>query len=124
MKYFAVLYSGQEFAENAKTALLDSLLGMAVVFSSLIILWLVIEIFRIVFEKASSGGKKKEKNTDVPVTENPAEIAAEAVDSSDETEIVAAITAAISVYLDVPQTSFRVVSFRKNSQNTNWNKGR
>ena len=124
MTYFAVLYSGQEFAENAKTALLDSLLGMAVVFASLIILWLVIEIFRVVFEKVSSSGKKKEKSTDEPVAEETPAIAAEAVDNSDETEIVAAITAAISVYLDVPQTSFRVVSFRKNSQNTNWNKGR
>ena len=124
MTYFAVLYSGQEFAENAKTALLDSLLGMAVVFSSLIILWLVIEVFRLVFEKVGSAGKKKEKSADAPVAVDAPETAAEVAECGDEIEIVAAITAAISVYLDVPQTSFRVVSFRKNDANTNWNKGR
>ena len=124
MTYFAVLYSGQEFAENAKTALLDSLLGMAVVFSSLIILWLVIEVFRLVFEKVGSAGKKKEKSADLPVTVEAPETAAGVAEGGDEIEIVAAITAAISVYLDVPQTSFRVVSFRKNNTNTNWNKGR
>ena len=46
-----------------------------------------------------------------PVAPAPVEETAEP-ETSDE-EIVAAITAALSVVMDKPQTSFRVVSFRR-----------
>ena len=70
------------------------LFGMAVVFSVLILIWGILVLFRVIFY-------------DIPAptaVEEP---------EADEAEVVAAITAAVALMLDKPQTSFRVVSFRR-----------
>ncbi len=95
------------------------LLGMGVVFSVLIIIMIVLSLFKVFFyKKPSANEQKAEKPAAAPAApvaepEPGAEaLAAEA----DDAELVAVITAAIASMLDAPQTSFRVVSFRRTAR--------
>ena len=105
------------FGERLIQGLQVTLFGMAVVFSVLILLWGILEIFRIIFyelpKKQAEKAAKAEPVPAEPVAPAPVEAPVEAVEETDDAEIVAAITAAISVVMDKPQTSFRVVSFRR-----------
>ncbi len=90
------------------------LLGMAAVFAVLAVLWIVIAIAgRLLAKDESESSAPDVQRTAAPIA---APIAAPAVSASDDEEIVAAITAAISVMLDKPQSAFRVVSFRQTSR--------
>ena len=87
-----------------------ALLGMGVVFAVLIILWAVLSVFKLVFYK----GNKEEKASDTaPVQAKPQPEPISVQPQSDDAELVAAITAAIALVMDKPQTSFRVVSFKR-----------
>lgn len=111
---------GASIGERISTALSDSLLGMVVVFSALIILWVVIELFHSIVSKVTEKSKKKEEASGAaPVQEIPAEAVPE---EEDEAAIVAAITAAISVMTEAPVGSFRVVSFKRAESNAHWNR--
>ena len=89
------------------------LLGMAAVFAVLVVLWIVIAIAgKLLARDDSESGAPEAKNVAAPIA---APTVAPTVVSDDE-EIVAAITAAISVMLDKPQSAFRVVSFRQTSR--------
>ena len=105
--------SFSEFTDTLGEGAFHLLEGMAIVFAALAILWGAIELFRIVYTKLI----KKEKKTDAPapVTEPVPQEA-----FADESETVAAISAALAVYLDKPQSSFRVVSFKRKGGNS-WN---
>ncbi len=98
------------------------LLGMGVIFTVLIILWAVLAVFKVVFYKPSASEKKsasKEKTAEAPapvITEVHADAAAYSGYEPDDAELVAVITAAIASMLDAPQTSFRVVSFRRTAR--------
>jgi sodium pump decarboxylase gamma subunit len=84
------------------------LVGMAIVFSVLILLWVILELFGLVgkiFGKKASA--EPQITPEAPAPEN----------ADDEKETVAAITAALSVVLEKPVSGFRVVSFKKRS---NW----
>lgn len=114
-----LMNSTMTFGERLKMGLEVTLFGMAVVFAVLILLWGILEVFRVIFYELP---KKKAAEAEVKTTETaepaPAPIeAAETVveeeSETDDAELVAAITAAISVVMDKPQTSFRVVSFRR-----------
>ena len=102
------------FGERVLMGLQVMLFGMAVVFSVLILLWGILELFRVIFyeipKKKAESAKPAEPETPAPA---PVEEPVETVEETDDAEIVAAITAAISVVMDKPQTSFRVVSFRR-----------
>ena len=99
------------FQEAIPYGLKTTLLGMGVVFSVLIILIAVLSVFKLVFYK---GDAKKEK-APAPVPDPiPAPVAA--TPAMDDAELVAAITAAIAVVMDAPETSFRVVSFRRTAK--------
>lgn len=92
-----------------------ALLGMGVIFSVLIILWAVLAVFKLVFYK---GDKKDEtpaapKAAPAPVSEPEL---TPVYSEQNDAELVAAITAAISVMMDAPETSFRVVSFRRTAK--------
>lgn len=108
-----IRYSEWTFADRVSEALKTSVLGIATVFAVLAIIWGILELFKVfVYDipNKNKGAKtevKEEKPAPAPVSA-PAPVLV----SSDE-EIVAAITAAISVMMDRPTTSFRVVSFRK-----------
>ena len=100
------------------------LVGMLVVFSVLALLWLILEAFGAVARK----GKKADKATPAPsmVAPAPAPVSETASTENDE-EIVAAITAALAVYMEEAKVAnpsingFRVVSFKKVGSAAHWN---
>lgn len=98
-----------------------ALLGMGIVFSVLIIIWVILAIFG----KIATAGKKAPAKS-VPVTAAPAPApaapVAAPVATTDDGELVAAITAAVALCMDAPVGSFRVVSFRKTNTKQAWNK--
>ena len=109
------------FGERIALGLQVTGLGLGTVFCILAILWGILTIFRVVFYDIPNGKKaapKAEKPAPAPapapaVVEPEVELAPLAYSASDDAELVAAITAAISMVMDAPQTSFRVVSFRR-----------
>ncbi len=99
-------------------------LGMLIVFSVLALLWIILEIAGRVSsaqgkEKTAPAPKAKKVEAPVaPVEEAP-------VDFENDEEIVAAITAAIALMLEAenaPVKGFRVVSFKRASNNAHWNR--
>ena len=100
----------ETMADKISYVLQTTLLGMGVVFAVLILLWAVLGVFKLVFAKPA---KKEEKTAaSAPV----AEAVPEPAPAADDAELVAVITAAIASMLDAPQTSFRVVSFRRTAK--------
>ena len=100
-------------SDRVTVSLQTSLLGLGTVFAVLALLWGALVLFRVVFagiEKKSASAADEASAADVPT---PVEVVPSAAEVSDDSEVVAAITAAISVMLDKPATSFRVVSFRR-----------
>ncbi len=100
-------------ADAVPYGLKTALLGMGVIFSVLITLWAILAVFKFVFYKAPESKNKavkEEVKAEVPVI--VPEVAAASA-GTDDAELVAVITAAIASMLDAPQTSFRVVSFRR-----------
>ncbi len=103
----------ETMADKISYGLQTTLLGMGVVFAVLIILWAVLGVFKLVFAKPA----RKEEKVEAPapaVTEVP--VSAPICVQADDSELVAVITAAIASMLDAPQTSFRVVSFRRTAK--------
>ena len=83
------------------------LFGMAVVFSVLILIWGILVLFRVIFYDIPNKKKAPAKPAETaPVKEATPE-------PEPAPTAVAAITAAVALMLDKPQTSFRVVSFRR-----------
>ncbi len=100
-------------SDRVTVSLQTSLLGLGTVFAVLALLWGALVLFRVVFagiEKKSANAAGEAPAAAVPT---PVEVVPSAAEVSDDSEVVAAITAAISVMLDKPATSFRVVSFRR-----------
>ena len=92
------------------------IVGMAIVFAVLILLWAILELFGFVSKKI---GKKAGAPAQIPQNETKAEDpVSENTEEESEEEMVAAITAAISAVLEKPLSGFRVVSFKKRN---NWN---
>lgn len=104
-----------------------TLMGVAMVFSVLALLWLVLIIF-----KHAAGGKKekKEKKKEVKAEPKPAPVApAPVIPAQDDAAIAAAITAAVAAMIESDPAlqaefinGFRVVSFKKKSGKTGWNR--
>lgn len=97
-------------SERIMMGIETTLLGMGVVFLALIVLWAVLSVFRLVFYKPDG---KAAESVPAPAEITPAVAQAEAVSTANDEEIVAVITAAIAAMTGKPETSFRVVSFRR-----------
>ena len=105
---------------TAESSLMDKLslggstllLGMAIVFAVLGIIYIALQIMRAIFTKNT---KKTKKEASAPI----AAVKAEAVEApvaepaGDDAAIVAAIIAAISAHTGKAPDGFRVVSFKK-----------
>ena len=91
------------------------LLGMAMVFTVLGIIFISLQIMRAVFTKNATKAKKAENAVQnvAAKTEEPAPVAEPAAAPEDDCAIVAAIVAAISAYTGKAPEGFRVVSFKK-----------
>ena len=105
----------ENMADRLSAAGQTVVLGMLAVFAVLAVLWLVLAIMGKFFTNGTN--KPKEEKKEAPAA--PIAVA-EAVQTpapvANDEEIVAAITAAISLMLDKPQSAFRVVSFRQASR--------
>ncbi len=95
-------------------------IGMVTVFASLAILWGVIAIFKIfMYDMPQKRAKKKAeealKAVAAPETAVPVAESAPAADESDDTQLIAVITAAISAYTSGNGNAlpFRVVSYKR-----------
>ena len=93
------------FGDAALYGLEMLLIGMVIVFAVLTLLWFAIEIFGRVVGKLSATSK--------PVAEKKPEPVAVAPAATDDTELIAVLTAAIAAMESAPATRFRVVSFRR-----------
>lgn len=100
-----------------------ALMGMIVVFAVLALLWLILEVFGAVARSKDSAPKQTAPAPQVTV---PAPVAEPAPADNDE-EIVAAITAALAIYMEEAKAAnpsingFRVVSFKKVGSAAHWN---
>ncbi|HHX53863.1 MAG TPA: OadG family protein [Clostridiales bacterium] len=108
-------------SENLLLGLRVTILGMGMCFVVLMLLWGVLELFRVFLYRKNSDKNVDEGEKDIVVPDFPA------IESRSDTgdELIAVITAAAAAYLSaeaelkaasgepVPDTRFRVVSFRK-----------
>ena len=107
--------------EKLQNAGLNTLLGMGMAFTILIIISLIISLFPVFI----GGGNKKKKESDKEIAQkamdNTINQIAEQEDLSSDAELVAVIAAAIAAYEGSSSTDgFRVRSIRK--VNNNWKK--
>ena len=99
------------------------LLGMGMIFAVLSILWGVLTLFKFIFAKPAP--KKKAETVSAPKAE--AVVVPEPVaEQTDDTELIAILTAAIVAYEsscgnEVAPSGFRVVSFRRTNGGKAWN---
>lgn len=109
------LLSGMNLGERFAYAGRMTLIGMATVFAALAILWGALALFRRALERGKAPKESKPAAPAAPLVNAP--VPAPAVQATDNGELVAAITAAVSLMLAeenggrVP--NFRVVSFRR-----------
>lgn len=82
------------------------LIGILIVFSVLATLWISLEISGRIFKKLSGTAKKQTERKPEPV-------AAPAPAATDDTELIAVLTAAIAAMESAPAARFRVVSFKR-----------
>ena len=100
------------------------LLGIGMVFSVLAILWVILSLFKFIFAKPEP--KKKAEAAPAPKAE-PVVIPEPVVtEQTDDTELIAILTAAIAAYEascgnEVAPGGFRVVSFRRTNGGKAWN---
>ena len=113
-----------------------TLLGMAMIFSVLAILWGVLAIFKLAFAGKSPKAPKPQKVKEVKETkkaaassENDDDVIAAVIAASiraaqeDEAALVAVISAAVAEYraAEGNDSGFRVVSFKRASAGRRWN---
>ena len=97
-------------------------LGLGIVFAVLIIIWGACELLHYAVHGAAH------KDAEPSETPAPAPVAAPAIVpvpvQTDNSELIAVLTAAVAAMLDQPTTSFRVVSFRRTGESGRaWNNG-
>ncbi len=112
--YVPKINEASTYAERFSFGLQTLGLGMLIIFASLILIWLILELFHKVFDAFQMPKVTDLKPADPTVITPPQP-------KTDDAAIVAAITAAISACTDQPTTAFRVVSFRRASKHTPWN---
>ena len=120
-------FVGSTFGERASYALSHTGVGMLIIFAVLAVIWAVLAVFKVIFagktDKKEKAAELPEKKPEVvPPAAAPIVQAPVPASSSDE-EIVAAITAAITLMREAEGTTgtFRVVSFRRTGGARPWN---
>ncbi len=117
-------FVGNTFGERAAYALSHTGVGMLIIFAVLAVIWAVLAVFKVIF---AGGSEKKEKASAPEKKAAPAPVATPApapvVSASSDEEIVAAITAAITLMRESEGVTgtFRVVSFRRTGGARPWN---
>ncbi len=95
------------------------LVGISIVFICMIIITLLLYAFPVIFgERKKKSKEKSAENETVLKVETESKAEATVTVDSDDRELVAAITAAITVYMgEDSQGKFRVVSFKRVGDN-------
>ena len=109
-------------AERLALAGQMTLLGMAMIFAVLSVLWGVLTIFKLIFAREPKKKVEKQPAAEPVVIPEPVVVPEEA----DDTELIAILTAAIAAYEasngnEVAPGGFRVVSFRRTNGGKAWN---
>lgn len=91
--------------EGALYGLKMLFVGMLIIFAVLSLLWLALEISGKLIQKFSGAEKPADKKIEP--------IAMTAESATDETELIAVLTAAIAAMESAPAARFRVISFKR-----------
>lgn len=113
-----ILASDATALEKVFFGLKIAVMGLGTVFAVLLILWLVLSVFQLVFDK-----NKPVKVTEKKTPAQPVAIAQTTYSSSeeDDTEIIAVLMAAICASSGISDPSkLRIVSYKR--QKTPWNR--
>ena len=115
------MFSSEAFAKAAEVVII----GMAMVFAVLALLWLALTVFKWIF---ASDTTKKKASSDTSAPATVVTPVAEPVAKTDEGELIAVITAAIAAYRAEEEgltgeavDGFRVVSFKRAAKGRAWN---
>ncbi len=111
-------------ADRFQVGLQTVALGMLIVLSVLATLWIILEIVGRIASKKTADVTKKVK-TESTESIVPSPVVSQEISYENDEEIVAAITAAISLMLEAenaPVKGFRVVSFKRASNSAHWNR--
>ena len=95
------------FGEAALYGLQMLLIGMAIVFAVLALLWGILELSGQIFKKLTGAPAPKVEKKPEPVA------VAEAAPATDDLELIAVLTAAVAAMESAPAARFRVVSFKR-----------
>ena len=115
--------------EYAELLWLTPLVGIAMVFAVLTILWGVLVLFKLIFARPKKDKTQNNKKTD-EASKSESTVDATAVvapvAATDDSELIAILTAAIMAYEaeqnpDAPIGNFRVVSYRRANGGRSWN---
>ena len=122
-KYQDVIDSGMFSPERWALAGEMMLIGVGMVFAVLATLWGVLTLFKLVFAKPEPKKKAEPAPKAEPVV-IPEPVVVE--ETTDDTELIAILTAAIAAYEasngnEVAPGGFRVVSFRRTNGGKAWN---
>ena len=110
-------YSTGEILEKAG---LNTILGMGTVFVVLIFISLIISLFRFIPKLQKAFSRKPEEAAEVPAAADSAPVAVELVEESDDTELIAVISAAVAAAEGTTTDGFVVRSIRRRPSNK-WN---
>ena len=115
--------------EYAELLWLTPLVGIAMVFAVLTILWGVLVLFKLIFARPKKDKTQNNKKTD-EASKSESTVDATAVSApvaaADDSELIAVLTAAIYAYEseqnpNEPIGNFRVVSYRRTNGGRSWN---
>ncbi|MBR5453975.1 MAG: OadG family protein [Clostridia bacterium] len=112
----ATMGNNAPLGERLGLALEVTILGMATVFSVLIIIWAVLSLLRVFMYDIPNKKKGEAKQSEVKEAAPapaPAPAPTQAAPAADDKQLVAVITAAIAASEGKPASSLRVVSFRR-----------
>ena len=115
--------------EYAELLWLTPLVGIAMVFAVLTVLWGVLVLFKLIFARPKKDKTQNNKKTDeASKSESTVDATAVAapVAATDDSELIAVLTAAIYAYEseqnpNEPIGNFRVVSYRRTNGGRSWN---
>lgn len=97
-------------------------MGLCIVFASLIIIWAAIEIMHVIVAAAEKARTKKSKPEESAAPAETVQSDDAETDDEDEEELIAVLTAAVAASLNTSTYNLKIKSFRRIGQNSPaWN---
>lgn len=89
-------------------ALRTTVLGMGIVFITLYVLSLILELMKVVFHQDKKESTKVQKSSNIIIEDETKKEAEIEVSESNNEELIAVISAALSAYLDRPISQIKI----------------